>query len=170
MTTKKLLSIAIIAALPLNAWATDRVGPIGGGIPVGDATDDNDKIYFADDSPYYENVEINNDDSEHIATTAYVKGAYNDILAAINTLADQAYIINNETHEYMLPAALGVGSMASAVDSEDDPSGFVDTLLVSAGGVISAIRSQHVTIYTTWDDDRSSATTVVPLTTVVPED
>ena len=56
-------------------------------------------------------------------------------------------------------------SLAEGPDAED-----IGNTLISAYGIAMGIKSQHVTIYTTWDDDRSSATTVVPLTTVVPED
>ena len=76
MKTKKLLSIAIIAALPFAANATDPVGPAA--VPA------NGTPVVATASGPYQTAEIGNNDGEHIASTAYVKGAYNDTIAAVN--------------------------------------------------------------------------------------
>ena len=41
-------------------------------------------VTMASTSELYVTATINDDDDEHIASTAYVKGAYNDAIAAIN--------------------------------------------------------------------------------------
>lgn len=43
-----------------------------------------------DTSPKYQAVTIGNDDQQHIASTAYVKGAYNSAIAAVNKVYDTA--------------------------------------------------------------------------------
>ena len=80
MTKHTLLSIAIMAALPFGAMA-DRTY-ISTDTPARVAVDGT--VTMALYSGPYVTATINDDDDEHIASTAYVKGAYNDAIAAIN--------------------------------------------------------------------------------------
>ena len=56
--------------------------------------------------------------------------------------------------------------VAGDAEGPDDP----EQNFVSMAAVKAGILSQRVKIYTTWDDDRDSATTQVALETFVPED
>ena len=91
MNTKQILSLAILATLPFTAHATDPVGPAAGpanGTPV-----------IATASAPYVTQTPTADDATHIASTAYVKGAYNDAIAAVNKVdADkQDQLMNMES-------------------------------------------------------------------------
>ncbi len=92
--TKRIAVIAIIAALPFAVNATTRVGPVG---------DVESGFVVATDRYPYVSVESTRDDESHIATTAYVKGAYNDAVAAINKLGEVKqeilyFVDKNERH------------------------------------------------------------------------
>ncbi len=78
---KSLLSIAIIAALPFAANATDPV------VAVGPAHASSNAVVATANAPYV-TVTPSTADESHIATTAYVKGAYNDAIAAVNNVAN----------------------------------------------------------------------------------
>ena len=80
MKTKTLLSIAIIAALPFAANATQTIVETNTPAAVGA----NGTVNRAATSGPYQTATIGEHDDEHIATTAYVKGAYNDAIAAVN--------------------------------------------------------------------------------------
>ncbi len=77
MKAKRILSIAIIAALPFGAHATDPV------VAVGPAHASSNPVVATANAPYV-TVTPTQADESHIATTAYVKGAYNDAIAAVN--------------------------------------------------------------------------------------
>ena len=79
-TKNTLLSIAIIAALPFTANATQTIVETNTPAAVGA----NGTVKKAADSGPYQTATIGEHDDEHIATTAYVKGAYNDAIAAVN--------------------------------------------------------------------------------------
>ena len=81
MKTKTIFSIALIA-LPLTALA-DPVVSVG---PA--AVPSNGTAVIATANPPYQTLTPTNDDKSHIASTAYVKGAYNDSIAAVNKVAD----------------------------------------------------------------------------------
>ena len=86
---KQILTLAIITMLPFGVIADNHVGPVGN---IGELFDENGNMYLpantpiATDAVFYAPVEITNDDKQHIASTAYVKGAHNDTIAAINKL------------------------------------------------------------------------------------
>ena len=155
---KTLLSLAFIALVPFGAWAdwtangftyhpveTPAVVPYGGTIVmtgVGGA---------------YQTVTIDDDDDEHIASTAYVKGAYNDVIAAVNTNA--LYTWGGE------PVNSGVladpGDFIDIID-EGETSNYYETLAslhAVAGAIDYKLNHQPVKIYTSWDDD-TAATSV----------
>ena len=159
MTTKIPLLFAIIATLPFEVWADVHIGPIGNMMT-------NDNPVIATDFPYYATVDIDSHDDEHIASTAYVKGAYNDTIAAMNKLnaytQPQMFVLDPDTGD-----EVPVGSLVSSSIDQGD---FTD--LITVVGVANAIdevndtiASKRVTIYTTWDDDSANATTQVELST-----
>lgn len=124
MKTKTLIPLAIMFVLPITAIAD--ITPVR----------DGDQAPISDYEPPYVITTIGNDDAEHIATTAYVKGAYNDAIIAVNTaykmFSDRMSIMNEET----------MGMFEYFDNSMND---------------------KRVTIYTTWNDDSANATTQVAL-------
>ena len=179
MNTKRIVLIAIIATLPFAANATDPVH-IG---PVGDLNIR--EVAVATDEPFYTTVEPTAADETHIATTAYVKGAYNDAIAAVNRLAnDKLNVLDladfdngaiNPLRERIdaLESADFGGQIVAAIDNvmaQVDP-GFtnafnaIDGLGQDISNVNTALGNKRVDIYTTWD---TNDTTQVELTTVRP--
>lgn len=160
MKTKILLPIAIIAALPFTANA-DYTYTITN-TPARVANNGN--VTKADYTGPYQIATIGDDDDEHIASTAYVKGAYNDTIAAINTI--------NETKQPILylsdssdPASDYVIQSAQFMEAIEEPLS-VD-FLMTAGAIVDVVDykldEKRVEIYTTWDDDDEVAE--VPLIT-----
>ncbi len=87
MNTKTILTLAVIAALPCAATAEN----ISGAMYTAPSTaDNNHPAPTTSANPLYGRVNIDTADQEHIATTAYVKGAYNSAIAAVNTSIGEA--------------------------------------------------------------------------------
>jgi len=133
---KQILTIAILATLPFGAWAEDPVvvppeeqqqikylqGPRGGRF-----TQDTN-VFYSDDGPLYEIMDISNDDKQHIASTAYVKGAYNYSVAIANRIYG------------------------------DTMSEFEDVyyLLDNLQNDIQTTQSKKINVYTTWENDNAT--------------
>lgn len=81
MKTKSILSIAIIAALPITVNAQNISGAM---YTAPTAADTNHPAPTTQANAPYGRIDIDTADQEHIATTAYVKGAYNSAIAAVN--------------------------------------------------------------------------------------
>ncbi len=159
MTTKTPLLIALIALAPITARAdytytyTNTPARVTGNGPV----------TAAFDSAPYQIATIGDDDDEHIASTAYVKGAYNDTIAAVNSL--------DVSKQKILVLSASENPVSQIViESEDfmdtfDPVG--ETQLLTAAATANVIDykldNKRVEIYTTWDDDDEVAE--VPLIT-----
>lgn len=124
MKTKTLIPLAIMLALPITAMAD--ITPVR----------DGDHVPLSDYQAPYVITTIGNDDTEHIATTAYVKGAYNDAIIAVNTA-------HQELYNYM--------------------SGVQDETMALFRVFDDKMDEKRVTIYTTWDDDSANATTQIAL-------
>ena len=173
MNTKKLLSIAIIAALPFSAMAENISGAM---YTAPTAADTNHPAPTTNADAPYGRIDIDTADQDHIATTAYVKGAYNSAIAGINAVnkEKQDSLFNIDSGDYMASGVFGtVDFMAYLIEGDEYLSGQGyegELQTVTATAVSDAIHSQRVKIYTTWDDDRDSATTQVALETFVPED
>ena len=181
MNTKRivLLSIAILAILPFGANADYTYHQINRPARV----ESNGDVTINVGGPYV-TASIENDDSEHIASTAYVKGAYNSAIAAVNKMNDDKQVklnVEGDTNSVISPEVLGtsLSQIIPAIPLERDlgfrDSNF-DNMLVTATGVINGIaeaagilrdevNEKRVTIYTTWNDDSASATTQVELST-----
>jgi len=89
---------------------------------------------------------ITNDDKQHIASTAYVKGAYND---AMNAVSDKQNKLLIDTYTDPETGNLAGTEVAGVIDSLRD--GAPAEYLVNAQAVDAAMRAQRVKIYTTWD-------------------
>ncbi len=92
LKTTTLILSAIVAALPLAANATQTIVQTQTPAAVGsDGT-----VKKAATSGPYVTIEPSPADQTHIATTAYVKGAYNDAIAAVNKVdADKQVKLKN---------------------------------------------------------------------------
>lgn len=82
--TKTIIPLAIIAMLPFTANAAQTIVTTQTPAAVGA----NGTVAQAATSGPYQTATIGEHDDEHIATTAYVKGAYNDAIAAVNRVND----------------------------------------------------------------------------------
>lgn len=169
MKLTQILSIAIIAAaLPFGARAdytynyVTSPATVSANGTVNVAAVDSLGNYAG--GPYATVVPTPADET-HIATTAYVKGAYNDTIAAINSKQTMLVNANGDPINHALD---GVGDMLGMLAERDMDyaAGDAENFLVSSGAVAMGILSQRVEIYTTWDDDTANGTTLVPLTTV----
>ena len=156
-TTKTILTMAVIAALPFGAMAEN----ISGAMYNAPATaDTNHPAPTTQADAPYGRANIDTADQEHIATTAYVKGAYNSAIAAVNSVIP----INDVTREPMQTNVISSEEMVDVLIYRDISG--TDRNLISAGAVADGILRQRVEIYTTWDDDD---TTDVALKTALPE-
>ena len=158
---KSLLLMAVIAALPITANAT------------GPAHDSGNSPVVATASAPYQTVTPEAHADEHIASTKYVIGAYNDAIAAVNkvdsekqgklvttnNLALSSTVFDQSAFEDIL---YDIGSGVRGWDSVFPD--FQDNQLVTAravaGGVESYVfgymESHPIEIYTTWDDDETT--------------
>ncbi len=146
--TKRIAVIAIIALLPFGVWAE----------PSGEWELD-EGVAVASDDGYYMGADIDDADSSHIATTAYVKGAYNDSVAMVNRLHK-----DKQTRLYYDDGVHNV-EMGNFVDQNlNNP--FADRLISSLAvknaidSVNSTISNKRVKIYTTWDTTDTTQVTL----------
>ena len=177
MKTTTLILSAIIATLPF----VGRAENISGAMYVAPARATNlTPAPTTSAYPAFGRINIDTDDQEHIATTAYVKGAYNSAIAAVNRSYDlqnerlddkQQQLRNTDTSEDINNVVFGIASvdtMLSAIDEGNMSQQDLDQLqitLISTAGVITGIKSQRAEIYTTWGVDDGTATTLVPFVT-----
>ena len=179
-TTRTLISLAIILALPFSANAT------------GPAHDSGNSPVVATASAPYQTVTPDAHADEHIASTAYVIGAYNDAIAAVNKVDSdkQDKLMNTEsTPQPISNNVISGGDVVTAFKlyvaapefmyalpeiSSDLNINFNDSLM-TAGATVEVINAgllqidsaidsaldymaddlfnKRVEIYTTWDDD-----------------
>ena len=154
---KTLLSIAIIVALPITANAT------------GPAHDSGNSPVVATAIAPYQTVTPGAHEDEHIASTAYVIGAYNDAIAAVNRVNDDKqnklfYDDIEDGQGYSNQFMVGSAEFLEAL-AEGDTENLDVSNLVTEKAVATGILSQRVMVYTTWEDDTANGTTQVPLTT-----
>jgi len=158
MKTQTFLSLAIIATFTFGAYADPHVGPIGNHEPSADGSFPSN-IPMATDYPLYESVTVNNDDKNHIASTAYVKGAHNDTIAALNGTAmimagynQRIRDIENQMSQKLIDSNGNTISTATVVNDVSYMT--PDGNLVSAEALRRSIRSDiGVTVYTHWGTD-----------------
>ena len=156
--------MAIIAALPFTAMAEN----ISGAMYNAPAhADNNHPAPTTNAGAPYGRIDIDTADQEHIATTAYVKGAYNSAIAAVNNVNDDKQVkLLNDNDDSILPDVLNNGGwslrgrvseiMAGTASSYYGDFDLGRTLMTAdeiAFGVAGVVQSQRVEIYTTWDDD-----------------
>ena len=148
------LSLLIITVLPFTAYADDD--------PVGPAPANKGEEVLATNDPYYATAEVTVADQGHIATTAYVKGAYNDTIAAVNKLADikqDRFFVSENGSTILVPNEVAT-SINGGIGSQ-----VVDTYaLITVGAVNDALSSKRVRIYTTWGGDGTAQVAFVDAT------
>ena len=131
-TKNTLLSIAIIAALPFMANAAQTT--VTSQTPA--AVGANGTVNMAAASGPYQTATIGEHDDEHIATTAYVKGAYNDSIRAVNKLDSdkQDTLYNSNTNAPISATVMGADNLLPIADD-------VVRHSVNSGGHISELTS-----------------------------
>ena len=119
-TKNTLLSIAIIAALPFTANADYTYNYVNAPARVGY----NGTVNITNGPGPYQTATIGEHDDEHIATTAYVKGAYNDAIAAVNRVIsdtsdkqDQLFLGDDPT-DTITPFVVGSEHIEDMVESD----------------------------------------------------
>ena len=112
MNIKQIASIAIIATLPFAANAAQTIVTTNTPAAVGA----NETVNRAATSGPYQTATIGEHDDEHIATTAYVKGAYNDTIAAVNKVdSDKQVKLINEQNNHDISSNVISGYNLSGV-------------------------------------------------------
>ena len=162
MTTKKLLLLAAMLALPFGArgdWTYNgrTYHPVDTPAQIGY----NGTVTIANNGPY-QTITPGADDDKHIASTSYVIGAYNDVIAGINSVKNHVELNKQDRFELdddidgyvgdFGTTVVGSGRILEALEDRDVNDDFVGNL-VSAKGVLAGILSQRVEVYTNWDDD-----------------
>ncbi len=189
MNTKRIVLSAIIAVLPFAANATQTIVQTQTPAAVGE----NGTVKKAATVGPYVTNEPTVADQTHIATTAYVKGAYNDAIAAVNKVDDSLRgDINNKQDKLVVGENVKVDNQVLGINDfvmptlgfaiNDDVDSFYegDDKLVTSSAVAAVMKEYHmyitdpnnngiantrVRIYTTWDNDTAAATTLVPFET-----
>jgi len=107
-------------------------------------------------------VEITNADRNHIASTAYVKGAYNATMNAVDGKQNQLVVAQGVDAETGDPIGPNVVGAIATLNGRAGVGGFVGTnyvypagYLISAQAVDTAMRSQRVKVYTTWGNNNT---------------
>lgn len=152
MKTTTLILSAIIAILPFAAnaryydeeqgfWLEDVSKP--------EHVREDGTAIRASIGPYATAV-LTGDDETHIATTAYVKGAYNDTIAGLNRTFQEirnvrddvalVYVDGEDSTDYMHNIVL------QSIDDVRQPNRLVNGMAVK-----NAMNAQRIRIYTTWD-------------------
>ncbi len=184
MTTRNLLTLAIIAAFPFGAMAENISGAMYTA-PAG--ADTNHPAPTTQAAAPYGRANIDTADQEHIATTAYVKGAYNSAIAAVNKVDSEkqgklinpvtgdnistelftASVFEDTAAEYAysnysiqeLVNGLNGYKQATGVDAFNTLTTAGLTLIgmkIMAQRLNNDIEGKRVEIYTTWDDDTAT--------------
>ncbi len=161
MKSTQILSIAIIAALPFAARAEN----ISGAMYTAPSTaNTNHPAPTTQAGAPFGRIDIDTADQEHIATTAYVKGAYNSAIAAANNVANladtkQAKLTNADDDEISSEVLststdmdgdfIGMGHVISTQSDNDfdsvysaisDDLGNLDEQLMTAGAVLQLVH------------------------------
>ena len=170
MNTKKLLSIAIIAALPMVAHAQN----ISGAMYTAPSAANNDHpAPTTNANAPFGRIDIDTTDQDHIASTAYVKGAYNSAIAAVNkvktelTSSAQSRLHGYDDGDQIVDIDSELYSAEEFIESIiDDDIERLTGSLITAYGVAVGLQSQRAEVYTNWDDDTEKID--VAFKTVVP--
>ena len=160
---KKIFILSILIT-PIVAYAT---GPAG----VDDGFDGD--WVGADDGAPYETATIENGDSTTVVSASYVKGAYNDTITAINTVASDVYDLSgslddlgNDKQDKLYSTEenlIGGGTKTVFINNEvkntigtGTAASLDKSHLASVGAIRSAIDAKRISAVTTWGDDTAT--------------
>ena len=136
---KKIFILGLLLA-PIVAHADDPVGPsAASGTPV-----------LATANAPYATATVENGDTTNVVSASYVKGAYNDAIAAINKVNDRASLKQDKMWimaDGKLTNIYGVVSSSLTGKS---------TALVSDKAVKDALDAKRINAVTTWGNDTST--------------
>jgi len=151
------------------AHATDPVGP--------SAVGQGETAVVATASAPYATAREETGDTTNVVSASYVKGAYNDAIAAVNKVNSlkQSKLTNSDTGDEVSSDVIAFVELNDAsfvndgdyntwYDNIDDHVAGIDNTLMSAGGVITLIKtatdevqtannSKRISVVTTWGDD-----------------
>lgn len=154
MKTKILLSSALIVLLPFCVQADYTHNYVN----YPSIVSEGGTVTRTDDSGPFQTVEITTADQTQVVSASYVKGAYNDTIAAINSLTETKQVgienVSNYQGEMNL-GALGTDAVIGALASKDLSSSDGERYFVSASGVVNGILSQRVTAVDTWGSNHT---------------
>jgi len=165
---KKIFILPMLIA-PIMAHATDPVGPsAASGTPV-----------VATASAPYATATAEDGDTTNVVSASYVKGAYNDAIAAVNNVnaritslgdymidkllpekQDNLTVTNNNNEQAVLSGVVSSGEAVAFADFQT-PIQNAETRLPTMGAVIAMAQissaqvadSKRVSAVTTWGDD-----------------
>ena len=154
MKAKRILSIAIIAALPFGAMAENISGAM---YTAPSAANTNHPAPTTNAYAPYGRIDVDTADQDHIATTAYVKGAYNSAIAAVNKVADdrqpKLYGDMNSGTIYISDEVRTAEDIIDRLNLTGEDIAPEQDMLITSGAVLVGIKSQRAEVWTTWDDD-----------------
>ena len=177
MKTKTLISIAIMLALPLTAmagvWEDEEYNYTYTNVNSPAPVPNNGTVTMARPERPYQTLTIDNADRGHIASTAYVKGAYNDTIAAVNRVAhdvsnlwsdkqDAMLVEINDTREYVDSYVMNEDEFAGRF-AEDAFNG-VETRLATGAAVAGVIKTKQDKLTLSREDDNIHLRNVVAST------
>lgn len=111
-------------------------------------------VYITGDGGPYPIADITNDDKVNIPSAAYVKGAYNDTIAAINhlELTAQEKIVN-QNYDEMYGIAFTADNFIDEFAANNLSN--AERLFVSAAATAAGIKSQRVTAVDSWGSNHT---------------
>ena len=156
MKTKNFLIYAMLFA-PIVAHATNPVGP--------SAVGQGETPVVATANAPYATAGAETGDTTNVVTASYVKGAYNDAIAAVNKVnaSKQTKLISEGTGSEILSGVLSGDMFVDNVQEvlfEGDVSEAWEDHLVSvrgtALGIVYALDQKRVNAVTTWGNDNAT--------------
>ncbi len=157
---KKIFILGLLIS-PIVARATDPVGPAAA----------SGTAVVATASAPYATATVENGDPTQVVSASYVKGAYNDAIAAVNKVnADKQgklFAMNDKTGEHDIEISTAVVSEGEVMDDLNDHGGlssFADDVLVTARGALAGaifysdqfVGRQRVRAVTTWGSNNTT--------------
>ena len=122
------IGLVLIAPVAVLADPTQYVDPLT-------ATEQNPATTSAN-SPKYQSVTVSSNDENHIASTAYIKGAYNSAIAAVN----KVYGVKQDTLYTDSNNPSSAGTVRQSVAS--GTSGAVVTGVTASDGIVTVTRGE----------------------------
>ena len=159
--------MAVIAALPMVAHAQN----ISGAMYTAPSAANNDHPAPTTNAiAPYGRIDIDTADQDHIASTAYVKGAYNSAIAAVNKMnvEKQGQLLTMDDSEIIQRFVRGyIGdALVDYVFGDEDEreailreSGYRKSMASEQAvmmGIADVVDNQRVTVYTTWENDNAT--------------